>query len=183
MTRIRVYQAGGLLCGVLCVWNYILILKEDTLYQTLTPWVIHPPWLIYGIRLACVTAVGILLTAALRSGGRKKHTCFSIFTALMVVIYAVIMEAMTYNLSYQMQSLSVSLWPFATYGAAYQTRQWIKNTREKRPARRVRLFSGNSDVGLVSGNQDGPVGSFRKGSFGDPVSAGHGGCILENDRN
>ena len=32
------YQAGGLLCGVLCVWNYILILKEDTLYQTLTPW-------------------------------------------------------------------------------------------------------------------------------------------------
>lgn len=132
MTRTRVYQAGALLCGVLCVWNYILILKEDTLYQTLTPWVIHPPWLIYGIRLACVTAVGILLSAALRSEGRKKHTCFSIFTALMVVIYAVIMEAMTYNLSYQMQSLSVSLWPFATYGAACQTRQWMKNRHEKR---------------------------------------------------
>ena len=74
MTRTRVYQAGGLFCGVLCVWNYILILKEDTLYQTLTPWVIHPPWLIYGIRLACVTAVGILLSAALRSEGRKKHS-------------------------------------------------------------------------------------------------------------
>lgn len=126
MDKTRIYQAGAVICGALCVWIYILVLKADTLYQTVTPWIGQPPWQAYVIRLAVMTGTGILLTAALRSEDRKKQLFFFILTALMVAAYGMVMSYMSYNISYRMQNLCVSLWPFVTYAAASQARQWMK---------------------------------------------------------
>lgn len=130
MNRTRIYQAGALLCGALCVGIYILILKEDTLYQTITPWVSQPLWQTYGINLAAMTGIGMSMTGALRSRERKKQTIFFILTALMVVVYGVVMGVMSYNIAYRMRNLSVALWPFVTFAAACQARQWMKKYKK-----------------------------------------------------